>query len=176
MEKEQIILENKKLGIETRFFTDPLGEHGYTENGVIYLNDAYMSMTQTNRHEVLHFFEDSTSFIMIKESVFDMLSDKKKSELASDYRLRYAGLYTEEEIKNGVLDNEIVIDMLIGNGSFPTEVKNFCKNMYEVVIRGEKSISTERRFASDKKVKKEIVCNKTNDYFELFEEDENLFD
>ena len=35
--------------------------------------------------------------------------------IRKQYYLRYCGLYTEEEIQNGIIDTEIVIDILIDN-------------------------------------------------------------
>lgn len=50
--------------------------------------------------------------------------ETKVSELDSireEYKLRYYGLYSDEEIKVGVLDNEIAIDLMVDNSSIEYE-------------------------------------------------------
>ena len=61
MNKEEIVLYNKSLGIETIFSSDIL-TLGFTQNNTIYLNDNYQNLEQINRHEILHLYENTTQF------------------------------------------------------------------------------------------------------------------
>ena len=138
MNKQEIISYNSSLGIETKFFSDPFGVHGYTENSVIYLNEAYMSLDKVNKHEILHLYENTMAFKMVKESLLEMLSEKEKQEIHDDYQLRYAGLYSKEEIEDGILDTEFAIDIIIGNGEFAKEITDFADGMFELITNSEK--------------------------------------
>ena len=112
--KERIIQINKQFGLKTEFITDE-NILGYALNDTIYINSSIeQDYERTNKHELLHFFEESEEFEKLKQQVLkDNEADLDK--IRSEYELRYFGLYSEDEIKAGVLDNEIVIDLLIDN-------------------------------------------------------------
>ena len=117
MNKQDIISNNAKLGLKTEFFK---GSYlmGYTEGNTIYLNELTDNLQFVNKHEVLHHFENTAIFKMVKEQIFEEMAEEEKKEVYEEYLLAYGGLYTKEEIENGVLDNEIAIDVIIGNGTF----------------------------------------------------------
>jgi mannose/fructose/N-acetylgalactosamine-specific phosphotransferase system component IIB len=114
--KEKIIEFNKQFGLNTSFFTDTEIE-GYSLKNTIYLNENSADLEKVNKHELLHFFENDDAFSEIKEKILKS-NEEKIDIIRSDYYLRYCGLYTEEEIQNGIIDIEIVIDVLIGNYIF----------------------------------------------------------
>ncbi len=114
--KEKIIEFNKQFGLNTSFFTDTEIE-GYSLNNTIYLNENSDDLEKVNKHELLHFFENDETFSEIKEKILK-LNEENLDIIRSEYYLRYCGLYTEEEIQNGIIDIEIVIDILIGNYIF----------------------------------------------------------
>lgn len=141
MNKEQIVLNNSQLGIKTVFYNEENGVLGYAENGVIYLNEAYASdLDLVNKHEVLHLFENSKQFLGVKKVVFDLIGNEKIDELRKDYYFKYAGLYSEEEINGGVLDNEIVIDIVIGNGRFNFEISEYIRDAYKSIVEQQEGI------------------------------------
>ena len=112
--KQRIIEFNKKFGLNTEFITDE-NILGYALGNTIYINSSIeQDYERTNKHELLHFFEDSEEFQKLKQRV---LKDNEGylNKIRAEYELRYFGLYSENEIKAGVLDNEIVIDLLIHN-------------------------------------------------------------
>lgn len=140
MTKKKIVESNKKLGLKTVFFGQANDILGYYENGTIFLNEFYPNdMEKTNRHEVLHMFEDSEKFKIAKDVILKTMSNKERSEMYRQYYVRYAGLYSEEEIENGILDKEIVIDAIIGNGKFSKEVEETAKGLFELIIGDEQS-------------------------------------
>jgi len=132
--KETIKKENDQLGFVTEFFHQEKGVMGYTENGVIYLNTAYPKFKMVNKREILHHFERHPYFITVKEAIMNKLDSKTYDELYKDYLLKYGNLYSQKEIKRGVIDNEIVIDIIIGNGVFNAKIKNFAKDFYSEII------------------------------------------
>lgn len=141
MDIQKIVDSNKALGINTVFYYDNNGVLGCCEDGTIYLNRAYSNdFEKINKHEVLHFFEDSKQFKGIKKIIFDILGEKINS-IRDQYYLKYNLLYSEEEIKNGVLDNEIAIDIMIHNGDFPIDVNDYIDNAYESIIDKKESVS-----------------------------------
>jgi hypothetical protein len=152
MEKNDIILNNEKLGIKTIFFNEDNGILGYTENNIIYLNEFYdKDLELVNKHEVLHLFEQSKQFVGTKKIIFSLLGEKELNRLRADYYLKYSGLYTEEEINNGILDNEIAIDIIIGNGVFILPIHDYIPNAYETIVSQKESItltSEARRYLS----------------------------
>ena len=74
MTKKQIIENNKKLGIKTVFFGLPNDILGYYENGTIFLNEFYPNdLEKTNKHEILHMFEESEKFKIAKDLILKIL-------------------------------------------------------------------------------------------------------
>ena len=113
--KEQIINLNKSLGLKTEFCDCGEGILGYSMKDTIYLNiNIEQDLEKTNKHEILHFYEETEAFKKIKEEILRLNKDKLK-KVYEEYELRYQGLYTKEEIENGIIDTEIVIDSLIDN-------------------------------------------------------------
>ena len=115
-EKEKIIKLNSDLGIETEFINnrDILG---YSLGNTIYINEAInQDYFKTNKHELLHFYTDTDEFKELKT----YLLEKYKNEIdgyRDEYELRYFGLYNEDELREGLLDDEIVIDLMVDNFS-----------------------------------------------------------
>ena len=114
--KEKIIEFNKRFGLNTEFIIDSEIE-GYSLGNTIYINENSSDIEKVNKHELLHFFENDETFQRIKDEILGIKEDKLK-KIRSEYYLRYSGLYTEEEIQNGIIDIEIVIDILIDNFIF----------------------------------------------------------
>lgn len=114
--KEKIIEFNKRFGLNTEFITDSEIE-GYSLGNTIYINENSSDIEKVNKHELLHFFENDETFQEIREEV--LRNNREGIEkIRKQYYLRYCGLYTEEEIQNGIIDTEIVIDILIDNSIF----------------------------------------------------------
>ena len=68
MKVKKIVNFNNKLGIKTEFFYGDEEILGYSEGNTIYLNlNSNQDFEKTNRHEVLHFFEDTEEFQIIKK-------------------------------------------------------------------------------------------------------------
>lgn len=112
--KERIIEFNKRFGLNTEFITDE-SVLGYALNNTIYINESIeQDYERTNKHELLHFFEDTEEFQKLKQDIFEA-NKENLEQIRSEYELRYFGLYSEDEINAGVLDNEIAIDLLIDN-------------------------------------------------------------
>ena len=111
--KEKIIEFNKQFHLETEFIIDSEIE-GYSIGNTIYINENSKDIEKVNKHELLHFFENDETFQKLKEEILE-LNKEKIEKIREEYYLRYCGLYTEEEIQNGIIDTEIVIDMLIDN-------------------------------------------------------------
>ena len=133
---------NKSLGIATSFYSAQDDILGYSENNVIYLNTFYKEdLELVNKHETLHFFKDSKQFKLIKKVIFSIIDEEKLNELRDNYSLKYQGLYSDEDIKNGVLDEEITIDIIIGNGEFPINVDEYVKDAYTSIVTQSKSIT-----------------------------------
>lgn len=166
MSKEDIILSNEKLGIKTEFFNENNGILGYTENGVIYLNEFYNDgLELANKHEVLHLFEESKQFLGTKEIIFDMLDEKELKLLRDEYYIKYCGLYSEEDIKKGVLDNEIAIDIIIGNGVFSLPINDYIDNVYETIVSKKETIKLTSE--GKKYLSLNVSRNTSNRYKEL---------
>ena len=118
--KQRIIEFNNQFGIKTEFVTQE-DVMGYALGNTIYINESVQQdYEKTNRHELLHFFEETPEFEVIKKRLLEEHADKL-DDIRSEYELRYFGLYSEEEIKAGVLDTEIAIDMMVDNSSFEYE-------------------------------------------------------
>lgn len=139
---ENIKLNNQRLGIETIFYNANNDILGYSENNKIYLNTFYLDdIDLVNKHEILHFFCDSQQFKFIKKVIFSILDENKIDKLREIYLLKYNSLYDEEEIKNGILDEEIAIDIITNNGPFPIKIEEYVKDAYEAIINQSKSIT-----------------------------------
>ncbi|MGN1358307.1 MAG: hypothetical protein ACI4WU_02950 [Bacilli bacterium] len=117
MSKEQIIEKNKLLGINTVFINDDKNVLGYSEGNTIYININSNDYVKINNHELLHFFEETETFQNIKNRILTQLNDSINS-IREEYKLKYYGIYSSEEIENGILDDEIVIDVLSGNSNY----------------------------------------------------------
>ena len=115
--KQRIIEFNNRFGIKTEFIRDE-SILGYALGRTIYINESIdQDYEKTNKHELLHFFENTPEFEKIKTRLLEEHKDELE-EIRKDYELRYFGIYSEEEIAKGVLDNEIAIDMMVNNLSF----------------------------------------------------------
>lgn len=160
MTKKDIIESNKRIGIKTVIFGEANDILGYYENGTIFLNEFYPNdMEKTNKHEVLHMFEDSEKFKIAKDVILKIMSNKERGELYRQYYVRYAGLYSEEEIEKGILDNEIAIDAIIGNGKFSKEIEETAKGLFELIVGDEQSeINYKKRYLN---LLYQIKLNKT---------------
>jgi len=113
--KKRIINLNKSLGLKTEFCDCGEGILGYSMKDTIYLNiNIEQDLEKTNKHEILHFYEETEAFQKMKEEILRLNKDKLK-RVYEEYELRYEGLYTKEEIETGIIDTEIVIDSLIDN-------------------------------------------------------------
>lgn len=113
--KNKIIALNTSLCIKTSFINDDINVLGYALDDTIYLNIAVeQDFEKTNKHELMHFITDTEIFKSIMHSIIEKLPDKIK-ELRSEYKLKYYGLYSKEEIDKGFIDEEIIIDLLVGN-------------------------------------------------------------
>lgn len=110
----KLVKFNKSLGIKT--IIGPLEKDvlGYSLNDTIYLNEDADDLEKINKHELLHFFEMEDKFIELKNKILE--DNKYKLEtIRESYELRYMGLYSKDEIESGIIDTEIVIDILINN-------------------------------------------------------------
>jgi hypothetical protein len=145
-DKARLILENSRLGLKTKFFNDKNGVLGYTENGVIFLNEFFDDIEKVNKHEVLHQFDSSETFKIIKESLFKLLTEKELDELKQKYYLRYCNLYSQEEINGGIIDDEIAIDMIVDNENFSDKIKEFSKGLYEIITKDKIFINDKKRY------------------------------
>lgn len=114
--KKQIIELNKRFGLNTEFITDSEIE-GYSLGNTIYINENSSDIEKVNKHELLHFFENDETFQEIREEVLRK-NREGIEKIRKQYYLRYCGLYAEAEIQNGIIDTEIVIDILIDNSIF----------------------------------------------------------
>ena len=114
--KQRIIDFNLQFGLKTEFITDK-DILGYALGETIYINESIeQDYERTNKHELLHFFEETEEFKRIKERLFKEHREEL-DEIRKEYKLRYYGIYTAKEIEEGVLDDEIAIDMMVDNSS-----------------------------------------------------------
>ena len=161
MTKQEIIDFNKALGIETKFFSQPADVCGYTEGKTIYLNETFEDLEAINMHELLHHYENSPSFKAIKETIIEILNQEGTLEsIRNEYFLRYSGLYTEEQIQSGILDNEIVIDAISCNVEFSKDIADLTKGLFEKIILNEENESTAKRFLNltmEKKIEQQFA-------------------
>ena len=133
MSKEEIVLYNKKLGIET-IFSSELETVGKTEGKVIYLNDNFENLEQINKHEVLHFYEDTKQFKKIKEIILNALKKEELDRLRKEYRSLYFPLYKNEENVDEMIDNEIVIDFIIKDREYSVSIDQIVKDCFDVCL------------------------------------------
>ena len=144
--QKKIVANNLKIGLKTEFFSDPNKPAGYTENGVVYINELFDNLEMINKHEVLHNFEKTMVFKRIKKLVLENLTSKEKQELYEDYYVRYAGLYDLEAIKNGILNTEIVIDIIIGNGEFRKDLVALFMDSFNIITAGHNAQKVAKRY------------------------------
>ena len=137
---------NKTFGIETVFYYDDKSICGYEENNTIYLNlNSNKDLKNVNMHELLHFFEETEMFNKIKERVISSLKENGTFDnLKEEYELKYFGIYSIDEIEKGIIDNEIVIDVLVGD--FPYFKKEELEDLCKEILKAEKKETDNRRY------------------------------
>ena len=146
MTNKEIEAFNKTFGIETVFYYDDKSICGYEENNIIYLNlNSKKDLKNVNMHELLHFFEETEVFSKIKEKVISSLKENNVfDELKEEYELKYFGIYSIDEIEKGIIDNEIVIDVLVGD--FPYFKKEELEDLCKEILKAEKKETDSRRY------------------------------
>ena len=146
MTNKEIEAFNKTFGIETVFYYDDKSICGYEENNAIYLNlNSKKDLKNVNMHELLHFFEETEMFNRIKERVIKRLKENNIfDELKEEYELKYFGIYSLDEIEKGIIDNEIVIDVLVGD--FPYFKKEELEDLCKEILKSEKKETDSRRY------------------------------
>lgn len=146
MTNKEIEAFNKTFGIETVFYYDDKSICGYEENNTIYLNlNSKKDLKNVNMHELLHFFEETEMFNRIKERVIKRLKENNIfDELKEEYELKYFGIYSLDEIEKGIIDNEIVIDVLVGD--FPYFKKEELEDLCKEILKAEKKETDSRRY------------------------------
>ena len=146
MTNKEIEAFNKTFGIETVFYYDDKSICGYEENNIIYLNlNSKKDLKNVNMHELLHFFEETEIFNKIKERVIKRLKENNVfDELKEEYELKYFGIYSLDEIEKGIIDNEIVIDVLVGD--FPYFKKEELEDLCKEILKAEKKETDSRRY------------------------------
>ena len=146
MTNKEIEAFNKTFGIETVFYYDDKSICGYEENNIIYLNlNSKKDLKNVNMHELLHFFEETEVFNRIKERVIKRLKENNVfDELKEEYELKYFGIYSLDEIEKGIIDNEIVIDVLVGD--FPYFKKEELEDLCKEILKAEKKETDSRRY------------------------------
>jgi len=143
--KEEIVLYNKKLGIET-IFSSELETVGKVEGKVIYLNDNFENLEQINKHEVLHFYEDTMQFKKIKEIILNVLKKEELDRLRNEYKSLYFPLYKNEENVDEMIDNEIVIDFIIKDREYSVSIDQIVKDCFEVIVSSSNKTSVNKRY------------------------------
>ena len=146
MTNKEIEAFNKTFGIETVFYYYDKSICGYEENNAIYLNlNSKKDLKNVNMHELLHFFEETEMFNKIKERVIKRLKENNVfDELKEEYELKYFGIYSLDEIEKGIIDNEIVIDVLVGD--FPYFKKEELEDLCKEILKAEKKETDSRRY------------------------------
>lgn len=146
MTNKEIETFNKTFGIETVFYYDDKSICGYEENNTIFLNlNSKKDLKNVNMHELLHFFEETEIFNKIKERVIKRLKENNIfDELKEEYELKYFGIYSLDEIEKGIIDNEIVIDVLVGD--FPYFKKEELEDLCKEILKAEKKETDSRRY------------------------------
>lgn len=168
---ENIILENEKLGLITKLYNENSDILGYSEGKTIYLNTFHNSDLETvNKHETLHLYENSKNFKLIKKVIFSLLKKDDISNLRKYYSIKYNGIYKKEDLDNGILDNEIIIDIIIGNGKFPITLENYIKNAYDFIVKKDQNtLLTSKRYLNL------VVSTKTKQQFPQLTNWEKIF-
>ena len=146
MTNKEIESFNKIFGINTIFYYDDKSVCGYEENNTIYLNlNSNKDLEKVNMHELLHFYEETEVFNKIKERVISSLKENKEfDKLKEEYELKYFGIYSLEEIEKGIIDTEIVIDVLVGD--YPYFKKEELENLCIEILKSEKKETDSRRY------------------------------
>lgn len=146
MTNKEIERFNRTFGIETVFYYDEEMVCGYEENNTIYLNlNSNKELKKVNMHELLHFYEETEVFKEIKERIISSLKENKEFEkLKEEYELKYFGIYSLEEIEKGIIDNEIVIDVLVGD--YPYFKEEELENLCNEILKSEKKETENRRY------------------------------
>ena len=146
MTNKEIERFNRTFGIETVFYYDDEMVCGYEENNTIYLNlNSNKELKKVNMHELLHFYEETEVFKKIKEKIIGSLKENKEFEkLKEEYELKYFGIYSPEEIEKGIIDNEIVIDILVGD--YPYFKEEELENLCNEILKSEKKETENRRY------------------------------
>lgn len=146
MTNKEIESFNKIFGINTVFYYDDKSVCGYEENNTIYLNlNSNKDLEKVNMHELLHFYEETEVFKKIKERVISSLKENKEfDKLKEEYELKYFGIYSLEEIEKGIIDTEIVIDVLVGD--YPYFKKEELENLCIEILKSEKKETDSRRY------------------------------
>jgi len=145
MSKEEIVLYNKNLGIET-IFSSELETVGKAEGKVIYLNDNFENLGQINKHEVLHFYEDTIQFKKIKEIILNCLKREELDRLRKEYRSLYFPLYKNEKNVEETIDNEIVIDFIIKDRVYSISIDQIVKDCFEVIVKSSNKMTINKRY------------------------------
>lgn len=115
-ELKRVIDLNNSLGFETIVLKNS-NLLAYTEGNKIYLNVDKLGdrLAKANMHEVLHHYQHTKLFELIKEKFILGLRTKDYDELKATYKLAYGSVVkTDKE-----LEDEIVIDILAGNIQVP---------------------------------------------------------
>ena len=145
MKKEEIVLKNKELGIQT-IFSSELESAGKVEGKVVYINDTYEDIETINKHETLHLFENSKQFKKIKDILLNILSKEELNELRKEYKEIYYELYKNEENIDEIIDNEIVIDIIVKNIKCSINIDDVIKNCYETIVNSKETLSISKRY------------------------------
>ena len=141
--QEKIVEQNRNFGIETKFFDDE-DILGYCFDKTIYINSNAGNLELVNNHELLHFYENTPLFLSIKEKVLSRFSLDELEEKLKEYRLKYYGIYDNDEI----LKTEITIDAMIGNGKIPVKVCTYAQKAYAKIKTAQKQRVKEKRYLS----------------------------
>lgn len=115
-ELKRVIDLNNSLGFETIILKNS-NLLAYTEGNKIYLNIEKLGdrITKANMHEVLHHYQHTKLFKLIKEKFILGLKTDDYDKLKTTYKLAYGSVVkTDSEI-----EDEIVIDILAGNVQVP---------------------------------------------------------
>ena len=145
MNREEIVLYNINLGIET-IFSSELETIGKVEGKVIYLNDNFEDLELINKHEILHFYEDTKQFKKIKEIILNTLKKEELDRLRNEYRILYFSLYKNEENIDEMIDNEIVIDFIIKDREYSVSIDDIVKDCYEVIVSSSDKMTVNKRY------------------------------
>lgn len=168
MKKEEIVLYNKQFGIDT-IFSSEIDTVGYKEGNVIYLNDSYEDLEKINKHELLHFFEESIQFKKIKEIILSSLGVNELKELRKEYNEVYSLLYSDEINTSDLIDNEIVIDFILKDRIYSVNIDDIVKNCFETIVNGNIKMSVNKRYLNI------VLSKKIEQQFPLLNKWEKLF-